>query len=96
MPSPRYPCEGQRQRSAKCPPFNPVFPLFEHGRPDHYLTARTADRAVLIEFRRFLAGIHAILETPVQRAVIFGRRWRAWAWPSVTAGGRVSPLELGR
>ena len=34
--------------------FAPVFPLFEHGRPDHGLTARRADRAVLIELRRFL------------------------------------------
>ena len=42
----------------KCPPFDPVFPLFEPDRPDHDLTARSADRAVLIDFRRFLAEIH--------------------------------------
>ena len=41
------PCEEQRQRSAKFPLFDPTFPLFEHDRPDHGLTARTADRAVL-------------------------------------------------
>ena len=33
---------------AKLPPFGTVFPLFEHDRPDHGLTARTADRAVLL------------------------------------------------
>ena len=43
------PCEGQRQRSAKCPLLDRICPLFEHDRPDHALTARTADRAVLIE-----------------------------------------------
>ena len=32
---------------AKCPLFDPVFPLVEHDRPDHGLTARRADRAVL-------------------------------------------------
>ena len=63
------PCEGQRQRSGKLPLFDPVFPLFEHGRPDHGLTARRADRAVLIELRRFVAGIHAIWETPDKREV---------------------------
>ena len=35
--------------------------LFKHDRPDHGLTARTADRAVLYDFRRLLAGIRAIL-----------------------------------
>ena len=54
---------------AKFPLFDPVFPLFEHDRPDHDLTARTADRAVLVRLRRFLAGIHAILETPDKREV---------------------------
>ena len=75
-PSHPHPCEGQRQLSAKCPPFGPVFPPIEHDRPKHGLTARTADRAVLYDFRRFLAGIHAILETPVQHAVIRGRHGR--------------------
>ena len=69
MPSHRYPGEGQRQRSAKCPLFDPTCPPFEHDRPDHGLTARRADRAVLIEFRRFLAGIRAILATPDKREV---------------------------
>ena len=41
------------------PPFDPICPLFEHDRPDHDLTARTADRAVLIEVGRFLTVIFA-------------------------------------
>ena len=49
------PCEGQRQLPAKCPPFEPIFPPFDHDRPDDDLTARTADRAVLYKLRRFLA-----------------------------------------
>ena len=40
------------------PLFDPVFPLFEHDRPDHGLTARTADRAVPVELRRFLPVNH--------------------------------------
>ena len=32
---------------AKLPLFDPIFPLSKHDRPDHGLTARTADRAVL-------------------------------------------------
>ena len=45
-------------------PFDPICLLFEHNRSDHGLTARTADRAVLIEVRRlFLPGIHAIWGT---------------------------------
>jgi len=63
------PCEGQRQLPAKCPPFEPIFPPFDHDRPDDDLTARTADRAVLYKLRRFLAGIHAILKTPDKREV---------------------------
>ena len=57
--------------SATVPPnvrhFAPIFPPFEHDRPGHGLTARTADRAVLVRLRRFIAGIHAILETPDKR-----------------------------
>ena len=64
-----HPCEEQRQLSAKCPPFEPILPLFKHDRLGHGLTARTADRAVPIRLRRFLAGIHAILETPDKREV---------------------------
>ena len=59
----------ERQRPAKCPLFDPVCPLFEHDRLHHGLTARMADRAVLVELRRFLAGIHAILGTPDKREV---------------------------
>ena len=54
---------------AKCPPFDPVSPPFQHDRTSSSSTARSADRAALIELRRFLAGIHAILETPDKRAV---------------------------
>ena len=61
--------KGAVNGPAKFPLFDPVFPLFRHNRPDHGLTARTADRAVLIGLRRFLAGIHAILETPDKREV---------------------------
>ena len=49
------PVKGSVNGPAKCPPFDPVFPPIEPDRPDHGLTARTADRAVLIDFRRFLA-----------------------------------------
>ena len=45
---------------AKLPLFAPIFPLFEPDRPGHGLTARTADRAVPVELRRFLALIHSI------------------------------------
>ena len=51
------------------PLFDPVFPLFEHDRPDHGLTARTADRAVLVRLRRFLAGIHVPSEGIVRQAL---------------------------
>ena len=50
-------------------PFAAVFRLIRYGGTRHGRTARTADRAVPIELRRCLAGLHAILETPVQRAV---------------------------
>ena len=39
------------------------FPPIEHDRPKHGFAARTADRAILVELRRLLAGIHAIWET---------------------------------
>ena len=54
---------------AKLPLFDPFFPLFKHDRPDHGLTARNADRAVLVRLRRFLAGIRAIWETLIRRAL---------------------------
>ncbi len=67
-----FPCTGMETPAACCivghrvngpakfPLFDPVFPLFEHDKPDHGLTARTADRAVLVRLRRFLAGIQAL------------------------------------
>ena len=58
-----------RQPSAKLPLFDPVVPLFEHDRPDHDLTARTADRAVLVRLRRFLAAIHVPSEGLVRQAL---------------------------
>ena len=54
---------------AKLPLFNPIFPLFEHDRPHHGLTARTADRAVLVRLRRFLAAIHVPSEGIVRQAL---------------------------
>ena len=56
--APGTPVKGGVNGPAKFPLFDPIFPLFEHDRPDHGLTARTADRAVLVRLRRFLAGIH--------------------------------------
>ena len=44
-------------------------PLFEHDRTDHGLTARTADRAVLVRLRRFLAAIHVPSEGIVSQAL---------------------------
>ena len=54
---------------AKFPLFDPVFPLFEHDRPDHGLTARTADRAVLVRLRRFLAANHVPSGAVVRQAL---------------------------
>ena len=60
---------GSVNGPAKLPLFDPIFPLFEHDRPDHGLTARTADRAVLVRLRRFLAGIHVPSEGIVRQAL---------------------------
>ena len=46
------------------PPFDGVFSPFKHGSIRHGRTARTADRAVLVELRRFLAGVHAHWDVP--------------------------------
>ena len=54
---------------AKLPLFDPIWPLFEPDRPDHGLTARTADRAAPVRLRRFLAGIRAIPEALVRQAL---------------------------
>ena len=68
-PSKSDPREEQRQRSAKLPPFDPIFPLFEHDMPCHGLTARTADRAVLVRLRRFLAVHHVICTSTYKQEV---------------------------
>ena len=47
----------------------PLFRPFEHGRSRHRPSKKMADRAVRIELKRFLAGIHAIWETPDKREV---------------------------
>ena len=62
MPSNPYPCEDSVNGPAK-------LPLFEHDRPCHGVTARTADRAVLVRLRRFLAGIHVPSEGIVRQAL---------------------------
>ena len=54
---------------AKCPPFDPVFPPFQQDRTSSSSTARSADRAVLYELKRFVVRIHVILETPDKREV---------------------------
>lgn len=54
---------------AKLPLSYPIVPLFEANKPDHSLTARTADRAVRYELRRFLAGIWLHWETLVRQAL---------------------------
>ena len=46
------------------PPFDAVFPLFQDCGIRYRLTASAADRAVLVELRRFLAVIHAICTVP--------------------------------
>ena len=60
---------GSVNGPAKLPLSDPVFPLFEHDRPDHGLTARTADRAVLVRLRRFLAANHVPSDGIVRQAL---------------------------
>ena len=59
------------------PPFDGVFSPFKHGSIRHGRTARTADRAVLVELRRFLAGVHAHWDVPDVHSPIGTdpRRW---------------------
>ena len=64
-----FPEKGSVNGPPKCQPFDPICPLFERDGSDHGLPARTADRAVLVGLRRFLAGIHAIWGTPDKREV---------------------------
>ena len=53
-----------REARQSFPPFDGVFSPFKHGSIRHGRTARTADRAVLVELRRFLAGVHAHWDVP--------------------------------
>ena len=46
-----------------------IVPQFAHGGTRHGPTARNADRAVLVDFRRFLALIRATKRPMAQRAV---------------------------
>ena len=46
------------------PPFDAVFSPFKHGSIRYGRTASAADRAVLVELRRFLAVIHTICTLP--------------------------------
>ena len=65
----RQGCHTLQDPNPACPLFDAICPLFRYGRSRYGAAARTADRAVLIECRRFLAGIHAIWETPDKREV---------------------------
>ena len=49
------------------PPFGGVFPLFQYGGVRYRRTASAADRAVLVELRRFLAVNHATGTLPGRR-----------------------------
>ena len=51
----RFSVAEAREGLALFPPFDPIFPLFRPRRSRHDPTARTADRAVLIELIRLLA-----------------------------------------
>ena len=57
-------------RRSKCPPFDPVFTPFEHDRTRSASTARSADRTVLIELRRFLAAIRVPAWIDVRRGTM--------------------------
>ena len=49
------------------PPFDAIFSPFKHGSIRYGRTASAADRAVLVELRRFLAVIHTICTLPVSQ-----------------------------
>ena len=50
------------------PPFDAIFSPFKHGSIRYGRTASAADRAVLVELRRFLAVIQALGTPRYQRA----------------------------
>ena len=65
-----HPMRRATSRVSKIPAIYPGFPAIRARQRDHGFTARTVDRAVLIELRQFLAGIHTIWETtPDKREV---------------------------
>ncbi len=49
------------------PPFDAIFSPFKHGSIRYGRTASAADRAVLVQLRRFLAVIHTICTLPCGR-----------------------------
>ena len=64
-----------------CPPFDDISPLFQSGRARYGLTARTADRAVPVRLRRFLAVNHVICTSPYKQEV-------AGSYPAAPIGHR--------
>ena len=50
------------------PPFDAIFSPFKHGSIRYGRTASAADRAVLVQLRRFLAVIQALGTPRYQRA----------------------------
>jgi len=50
---------------SELPPINPVFPLLRHDAAEYLPTARMADRAVPVDFGRFLALIPLPLDPDV-------------------------------
>ena len=92
------------------PPFDGVFSPFKHGSIRHGSTARTADRAVLVELRRFLAGVHAQWDVPdVHSPISTGPRRSAFKirlrgavsgpgrnGPTLTSGGARTPFTAGQ
>ena len=74
------------------PPFDAVFSPFKHGSIRYGRTASAADRAVLVELRRFLAVNHATGTLP--RQPIGARTCSTADVGSWTIGRRTSPLEV--
>ena len=70
------------------PPFDGVFSPFKHGSIRHGRTARTADRAVLVELRRFLAGVHAHWDVPDVHEVLARRSAPTLADPRSRSASR--------
>ena len=54
------------------PPFDAIFSPFKHGSIRYGRTASAADRAVLVQLRRFLAVIHTICTLPRRLAMSSG------------------------